>query len=420
MIARRTWLLYLAASLCVIALLYVRTLHFGFYWDDFDDLRPWTWGDLGRAFVGHYQPWAREGIYFYRPLTSVYLASATALFGLNATALHLIPLCVLTTASTLVGVLVERETTSRASGVSAAVLYAAHPLTAAAIGPWIANQYQGLLVIAVLCALLAWRRTASAGFRLTPTLAATIIAAGWLKEDGLLLGPALLSMHTARALITRDVPRPTARHAALVLGLFVSVIAWRWLWLPGQFGYGIPDLSAMFANLSRAWRYALLWQTGAAPLSWILTIVKAVWLGVVCWLLVRRRAWPVTRLAVTGLAMMAMMNLPLAFVSSENRWHVMGLCTVLITSAAIGAVRTPVRWIVLAMTVVLCAGAAWERISVFAPCSADSLTHYRWAMTWPELPAPMHQWLSTRDAACASGQFDHFTVPMRDMRWGQR
>lgn len=123
---------------------------------------------------------------------------------------------------------------------------------------------------------------------------------------------------------------------------------------------------------------------------------------------------------MTGAALMVVMNLPLGFVSSENRWHVIGLSTVLIITAALSALRRPLQWVVVVVVAGLFAGVATERINAFAPCSVDSREHYRWAMTLPELPRQMHDWLSTRDAACASGQFDPFTVPMRDMTWGTR
>ena len=58
MTSRRVWPFCAALAAIAIVALYAHTLHFGFYWDDFDDLRPWTWADLGRAFIGPYQPWA--------------------------------------------------------------------------------------------------------------------------------------------------------------------------------------------------------------------------------------------------------------------------------------------------------------------------------------------------------------------------
>jgi len=410
------------AVIAVVAVLalYLRTLHFGLYWDDFDDLRPWTWADLGSTFVGQYQPWAREGIYFYRPLTSVYLATATALFGVNSVALHVIPLFTLSIAATLTGVFVHRDTGSRAAGAIGTLVYAVHPLTATAVGPWIANQYQGFLVIAVLSALLIWRRQTDTARRWSWPLTIALIAAAWLKEDGLMLGPALVIVHVLRATVTRDRPRPTRAGALSILGVTASLLLWRWMWLPSQFGYGWRDAMSMIANLSRSWRYALVWHMGAAPLAATLAIITATLLAVLLWQLIAHRREAPARLAVTGIALMFVMNLPLAFVSSENRWHVIGVSAVLVTTAALSALRRPLQWMAVALVAALFAAVATERINAFAPCSADSLRHYRWALTLPELPREMHAWLSTRDAACASGSFDAFTVPMRSMTWGQR
>lgn len=185
---RRSWphvLTMAAISVVAVLALYFRTLHFGFYWDDFDDLRPWTWPELASTFVGQYQPWAREGIYFYRPLTSVYLATATTVFGLNSVALHVIPLFTLSIAATLTGLFAHRETGSRSAGAIGSLIYAVHPLTATAVGPWIANQYQGFLVIAVLGALLIWRRQPDAAWRRrAPARGTSAVGGDGRRADG--------------------------------------------------------------------------------------------------------------------------------------------------------------------------------------------------------------------------------------------
>lgn len=416
----RPWLLYAVVAVAAVLLLYARTLHFAFYWDDFDDLRPWTWRDLASTFVGQYQPWAREGIYFYRPLTSVYFAAATWLFGLNATWLHTIPLVTLSVAATLAGLVAARETGSRAAGVLGALLYAAHPLTATAVGPWIANQYQGFVVIATLAALLAWRPQAVARAGLSAPLAVALIAAAWLKEDGLALGPALLVMHVARARWTRDVPEPSRAMAVGLLGLAALLVLWRALWLPAQFGYGLPAASQIGANLTRAWRYALVWHVGATPFALLITLAKAAVLAWAVWLAARQRHSTAARLIVTAVTVMAVMNLPLGLVSSESRWHVMGLCAVLLTTGALLALPLAGRWIAVTLVVLLFAAGSWERISAFGPCSPETLEHNQWALALPELPREWRAWIASRNAACASGHYDTFRVPMRDMRWGQR
>jgi len=416
----RPWRLYALIAVAAVLVLYARTLHFAFYWDDFDDLRPWTWADLASTFTGQYQPWAREGIYFYRPLTSVYFAAATWLFGLNATWLHTIPLVTLSVAATLAARVAARETGSRAAGVLTALLYVAHPLTATAVGPWIANQYQGFVVIATLAALLAWRPQAMARAGLSVPLAAALIAAAWLKEDGLALGPALLVMHVTRAHWTRDVPPPSRAMILGLVGLATLLVLWRAVWLPAQFGYGLPSPSQIAANLTRAWRYALVWHVGATPIALWITLAKAAVLAWAVWLTARRRDSASTRLIVTAVAVMAVMNLPLGLVSSESRWHVMGLCAVLLTTGALVALPIGGRWIAATLIVLLFAAGSWERISAFGPCSPETLEHNQWALALPELPSELRAWIASRDAACASGHYDAFRVPMRDLTWRTR
>lgn len=420
MTRRPEWLPLVAVASVVILLLYARTLQFGLYWDDFDDLRPWTWSGLVSTFTGHYQPWERQEIIFYRPLTSVYFAVASTLFGFNTTALHVIPLCTLTIASTLIGMFIQREAGSLRAGVIGTILYATHPLTATAIGPWIANQYQGFVVIAVLSALLIWQSRAREGLRVAPALAVALVAAAWFKEDGLMLGPAILAVHVVRARIVGDVPMPSRRAVLMLLGITTALILWRALWLTSLFGYGLSEPWMMAANLSRAWRYALVWHTGPALLRLIVTLVKVALLIGAVWQIASRRRDAPARLVLAGLALMLMMDLPLALVSSENRWHVMGLAAVLITAGSVIAIPVRAQWAVVAVVATVFAAAASERIDGFAPCSRASLEHYKWVMTLPELPVEMHNWLATRDAACASGQFDHFTIPMRDLKWGER
>ncbi len=419
---RRGWWGCLVLAALAVLVLYAHTVHFSFYWDDFDDLRPRTWRDLASAFHGHYQPWAREGIYFYRPLTSVYLATATWLFGLDATRLHLIPLVVLTAAATLAGLVARRITRDDRAGAITALLFAVHPLTATAIGPWIANQYQGFLVIAVAAALLLWQRQAERERGLTPALAIVIVAAAWLKEDGLALGPALLAVHLARAHITRDVPPPSRRMIGGVLGLAVALVLWRAVWLPSQVGYGVPDAAAIVANLSRAWRYALVWHVSGASIGWSLSLLKAAVLLLAIVAVIRARTTAAARLIVTGLALLCVMNLPLGLVSSESRWHVISLCVVLITAGAVLSVpvTATTRWLGAALIAAAFAWGARERIDQFATCAAETRLHDPWAAALPELPPELHAWIVARDAACAAGATPVFTRPMTSMTWGAR
>ena len=224
--------------------------------------------------------------------------------------------------------------------------------------------------------------------------------------------------HLARARWTRDVPAPSRAMITGLITLAAVLVLWRACWLPEQLGYGVLAASQLAANLTRAWRYALLWHVGAAPLADAITLVKGAILIGAIGITFRRR--PAAPLIVTGGALLAVMNLPLAFASSENRWHVVGLCAVLITTGALLHLPPRRRWLAAVIVVGAFSAGSWERTSAFAPCSADTLAHNQWALSLPDLPVELRAWIGSRDAACASGRYDAFTVPMRDMRWGTR
>lgn len=411
-------------AIVVVLALYARSLWFDFYWDDFDVLRPWTWMDLRHAWTGDYRPWATEGISFYRPLTSVYYATLSTAFGFHAMPMHVVPLLTIATAATLAGVWVANETGRPGAGMAAAAVYAAHPLTAAAIGPWIANQYQGLLVIALLAALLTARNRRLASRRDWLALAPWLCVAAWLKEDGMLLAPAVVLAGWARAAVDRDAVRPAWRAWLIAAGVTTAFIAWRAYWLPSSTGYGVPDLASIAANLQRAPRYALVWQAAIYPPVWPIRLLKWAFVAGAAVVLWRSRTDASTRrearVIATGLAVVLVMNLPLGLVSSENRWHAVGLGAVLIAAGALATLSGRRLAMAAALTVCVLGADAWQRIDAFAPCAADTRSHDAWAAALDDLPAELRAWLRDRDVACAAGRYRPFSVPMQDLRWRAR
>jgi hypothetical protein len=411
----------MALSTAGVLLLYARTLGYGLFWDDFDILRVWRAADLRRAWIGPYRPWD-PGIQFYRPLTSTYYALISNTLGYDTHALHAIPLVGVAVLAMLTAMFVARETGRVTSAGIAAVLVSAHPTLASSLGPWVANQYHTFMAICLVAALLIWQRRRTANgwwWRVAPWL----IAAAWFKEDGLLLAIALAAVHEARAAIVGDLPRPSRRVWVALGALSLSLIAWRWVWLTSQWGYGLLTPGQMIANLLRAPRYVLLLQVGPPAVALPAVAAKALILAAAAWVLVRARTSPGARLIVTGLVVIVFANLPLVFVSSEGRWHLVGWGAVLVASGALGEwiARAPRigAVVTLVVTVALAVSAA-DRIGTFAPCSADSLSHDREMAARADLPEPLRAWLASRDAACRAGQYQDFALPISDLAWGPR
>jgi hypothetical protein len=177
----------------------------------------------------------------------------------------------------------------------------------------------------------------------------------------------------------------------------------------------------MIANFLRAPRYVLLWQVGAAGVALPAAAAKTAIVAAGAWVLVRRRTSAGARLLVTGSAVMLIANLPLTFVSSEGRWHLVGWGAALATSGVLGEwiARAPRwGWTAAAAVMVALSASTLERVATFAPCSADSRLHYTEMADHGDLPPELRLWLNTRDAACAAGTFTHFDRSMRSLVWG--
>jgi hypothetical protein len=81
----------LAAAAAATSLLYRSTLHYGFHYDDYYFIKPYTRAEVLATFAGS---WDHSGIMvpFYRPLTIAFFAFRFELFGLNAVAHHALSL----------------------------------------------------------------------------------------------------------------------------------------------------------------------------------------------------------------------------------------------------------------------------------------------------------------------------------------
>ena len=83
-------LLLLTASIATLAV-HRQTLSYGFDYDDYHFVHPYSRADVLRAF---HAPWDAAGIErpYYRPLTIAFYAARFQIFGINATAQHTLSL----------------------------------------------------------------------------------------------------------------------------------------------------------------------------------------------------------------------------------------------------------------------------------------------------------------------------------------
>ena len=232
-------------------LVHRETLHYGFDYDDYHFLRPYSLAEVLATFHG---PWDLTGIEvkFYRPLTIVLYATRFELFGLNATAHHAVSLTLFALAAALTAWLIHRLTARATAAVSP-------PCSSSAIPPCPTRSSRGSRTRCTWPRRSSCWRHSCGG---TPCARARSVwwlpllffgvAAFMVKEDGLMLLPAIVTLHASRAawpsLACDPCPGPSSawpacsswrssRGASSALGELG--------------GYGRPTAHAAWINLTR-------------------------------------------------------------------------------------------------------------------------------------------------------------------------
>jgi hypothetical protein len=403
------WVVAIAGLGALVAITYGQTLRYEFVWDDYAMLRPRSRDVLAAAWYG---PWDTE-IWppYYRPLGLACYQAAFVLFGLDSHALHAVTIAGLGLVAFLVGLFVRRETQSAPLGAFAAAVYVVHPENAA-LGSWIALQFEILELILVVATLLIWQsvraRFSTAFWGTLPTAVLAFLT----KEDAIMLLPALLVLQATRAVLVGDAARPTlglaAALAAIAVGLF-AVQAW---FTGGAMLEAIPDAARLLRNLVRGPLYSLglLWLPHVTLAG---SVAAAMWIGCLAWGIRaarRQRRGPAVSLLVSGLGLLALMNLPLAIISGHTRVQLLVLGAVLAFSGAAGSAlarpgRTAVRG-ALAFGLCLAMLVANRHMQTdYAPCSSDTLSADQDVIRWPVIPESVRQWLRDKPQRCAEGAY---------------
>jgi hypothetical protein len=406
----RRRLLGVGVVVAAVLLTYGYTVTYGLVWDDYVALRPRTLDAVLAAWYGH---WDENGVWpaFYRPLSLSAYAGAYALFGHNTLALHVVNLIGLAIAAGMTSVFVQRETGSCGLGTVAAVLLVVHPETASSLAAWISQQFHLLALMAVIGTLLAWQRVRSRGAQAWLWILLPLSAGVLLKEDVVMLAPALIALQMIRARVVGDVPRISGRQVALIGGWVAVFLLARTAALRAIGGYGTPPFGAALVNLARGpiHAFAIQWVPSAHVIGGLAGLAA---LALVAAAAQRWRPAPpaFSALALYGLALGVCVNLPLALISSHTRVHLMILSAVLLWAGALGIcfatiVRLDGRRRAIAALcgwILLLSLASRQHAATFAPCAPETLETDRDVLTWDAVSPEIRRGIGEKIARCTA------------------
>jgi hypothetical protein len=424
---RRAALLLAVIAAGVTAALYGRSLGFDLQCDDLLVIRPWSREELMAVWHGTWEPTGLFAV-FFRPLSTWLYAGLFDLFGLNATAhfaLSLLWLAVIIWLSTW---FIARETGRLSVGVVAALVYAAHPNVPWSMGTWITNDFHKLTATFALVALLLWQRVRTRRERAWWPLALLVVACFLVKEDGVMLIPALLGLQWARARLVGDVRAPSWRLAAVGAALGVALVAWRSAALAQLGGFPLPDGPlAVFRNLLRGPFYAFALRGETTAVGAMDVLIAAVVAGFTV-IGVRALARADRIGAAAGAVVMAAYAAPLALVSAATRYYVVMLAASwIIASGLVGlrhwAASAPAgswrRW-PAPVLVVLIAGVGAMRqqdeLMKFSPCARLERDCVPWVLEIPSLPPDARAYVADTNRACPLGPRPR--IGDRVLTWG--
>ncbi len=271
-----------ALTTCAI---YGATLHYGLDYDDYHFLRPHSAAEVLDSFHGS---WDRTGVMvpFYRPLTVAFSALRFELFGLNAVAHHVVSLVLFALAAALVGRFVLRATSRTAAAILSVLFFVVHPAMAYSLAAWITNQMHLLQVLVLLAAIAWWDLVRTRRIAWWLPLLGFAVVSFLIKEDGVMLLPALIALHEVRRRTIepglRAVPAAFVLLSALAVATLIGV---RMLALGELGGYSHPTLSRGWHNVWTTLRgvYRLIpahreWQQLASAIATFLPLAAvAAW-----------------------------------------------------------------------------------------------------------------------------------------------
>ncbi len=396
----------LAAATAATLLVYRETLGYGFSYDDYHFVRPHSRSEVLAAFRG---PWDATGIEvpFYRPLTVAFFAARFELFGLNSYAYHALNLGLVAAAAALAGWLAWRVSRRFGGGLLATLLFAAHPAMPYSLGAWVTNQMHGIEIVVVLAAFAWWHAVRRLVFVWWIPLLALAVVAFLIKEDGIMLLPAVVVIHTLAREIDRD---DAARLPLAFLGLSFVLLAALFLarreFLQGLGGYHHPTTAAAWRNLTKGLIGVFSLRPPDRPwqplASWIAMLVPPI--ALTLW---HRTTTGTRQLFVAGASIAVLFDLPFVFVVKAEQLHLVGLGAVLVLTASLLALADaiPGRATATALVPALAAATFASFVAVtrdisldFDPYGPIVKAHDNVVKDWAAVPEELRQYLKRKVA----------------------
>lgn len=431
---RALWLGAAAAAIAVLAT-HAVVLTFGLRYDDYMMLRPLGSADIHQVLTGNWGPVGDFQDAYYRPITALYHAGLFDAFGLRAWPMHLVSLIELWLVACLTGLFVWRDAGPLAAAVTVAA-YVLHPVLPDSTSAWILNQMHLLALLVVAGTLLLWQRRRQDPHPRAwwPIFALTIIGV-FIKEDTVMVLPAVLILQWCRARFVRDVPTV---HRSLWVAAGATVLA-----LALQRLLMFPHFDVFGSGEPRTWlTIATIALYGPLRSSTAMFQGGTIAIGATAFVLLlhafgarharRDPASPTGWLWIQGAVLLVCFSLPIMFVfdAKSTRLHLVVLAAALMWSASALALRAwlaPMRraWRVVGI-VTLVAGATHLAIlqhttlvTRFAPCGEEDLWFDHDTRAWPVVTADITRWLALKAADCSAGHYQPLDTRMDVLRWPQ-
>lgn len=337
----------LALFLLVIAsvsafLVHHHTISYGFDYDDYHFVRPYSRAEVVAAFHG---PWdsARIERPYYRPLTIAFYAARFEWLGINATAHHVLSLVLFSIAAALCGWFALRLTSSSLTGILATLMFVFHPAMPYSLIAWVTNQMHLVESIVVLAALIWWDAVRARSVVWWLPLLVFAVIAFLIKEDGIMLLPSIVLLHAIRRRMTTDplpaMPKAFVAAAVILIAILFGMRQWA---LANTFSMRAPAATVALANYLHGLNGLLRlvpadrrWQLAA---SWFVTLTPLT--AFVCWPRLSREA-RVTM--ASGLALALLFNLPFVLITKAEQMHLVAVGAVLLLAGAFGGLMHAIR-----------------------------------------------------------------------------
>ena len=402
-------LILLASAGAALGALYWRTLEYGFDYDDYHFVHPYSSTDVAAAFTSTWDPAGIERPY-YRPLTIALFAARFELLGIDSVSYHALSLGLFAACAFMTGWFVYRLTGRALGGLLSIVFFAVHPAMPYSLVAWVTNQMHLLEALIVLLGFCWWHAVRRRPVGWWVPLLVFAVAAFLVKEDGIMLLPSIITLHLLdRRLAEPDLPPVRWVFIVLTAVTILGLLVVRSQALGGAPSRGLPGWSTMYENYwsglyrtfclapaDRPWQRAASWFAAGVPLA-----------GVLLW----RRAEPRSRTAlVSGASLALLFNLPFVFITKPEQLHLVALGAVVVLTAGMLSIRDAVTGratggiagAAVAAGVGLFALVTIDITRDFEPFGPIVLSHDRLVEGWTAVPPELRDYLARKREPGAS------------------